>query len=102
MELADCGIEHITAQAFEGLEALEWINFESNPLVTIDSEMLGSVPLDQIKWMWFGCDYMSCFHDLCWIYEKMEIKNLDICIGPRVTKCDNYDKTVIEYLENEC
>ncbi len=102
LKLGSCGIEHITAQAFEGLEALGWINFESNPLVALDAEMFGTIPLDQIKWMWFGCDYMSCFPDLCWIYEKMEIRNLDICIGPRVTKCGNYDGTVIEYLENEC
>ncbi len=100
LELNMCGIQHVDAQAFEGTESLEWLFLKHNPIITMDSNMFGSTPLQEQVMIWFDCESMSCFPDLCWIHEKM--KETEIVKPWCDTRCDNYNITLEQYLDNEC
>ena len=62
------------------------------------SFMFGATPIDNDISIWLGCHSMPCFADLCWINEKMKLPDTTWC-DPR---CNNYDISVKQYLENEC
>ena len=82
----------------DGLESLQNLNLEGNPIISIDEFMFGSAPINNDISIWLGCHSMPCFTDLCWINEKIELPDIAWC-DPR---CNNYDINVRQYLEDEC
>ncbi len=100
LDLSFCGIEHINAEALEGLVELDAFYVQGNPLVIMDEEMFGSTSKSPYFYIYFetDCESISCFPGLCWIHEKFKTSMDSGC----ETSCDNYNITVKQYLENDC
>ena len=100
LEIANCGIEHIEAEALEGLVALDTLHLQGNPLLIMDEAMFGLTSKSPYFYIYFAnqCENMSCFPDLCWINDKFKTSIYSSC----ETSCGNYNVTVKRYLENEC
>ena len=98
LNLVNCGIKHIRPRAFEGLESLVDLCLDDNPIITIDESMFGPTHLENQVTIWLGCGTQPCFSGLCWIYQNNFDTNLEWC----ETRCENPDRSVEEFIENEC
>ncbi len=98
LQLNECGIQHINAQAFEGLTAIIKISLDGNDIINIDINMFGSTPLDNQVELDFGCSSSPCIQDLCWLEKRMSETHLERC----GRQCNNYDRSVEQYLKDEC
>lgn len=96
--LENCGIKMIKAGSFEDLTSLAQLKLQGNPIVSMDETMFGSTPINSQLHIWFGCEFMPCFPGLCWIDEKMKLPDLTWC----EPMCENYDKSVRQYIEHGC
>ncbi len=100
LDLHNCGIENINAEAFEGLMVLDTLDLQGNPLLIMDETMFGSTSKSPYFYIYFAnhCENISCFPDLCWVNDKFKTSIYSSC----ETSCGNLNVTVKQYLENEC
>ncbi len=100
LDLGNCGIQYINSEAFEGLGEYYSlaIYLQDNPLIQIDANMFGITGFEK-QALLFGCDFIPCVQDLCWINEKSAVVRSNC---EREPMCDNFEKSVSNYLEDEC
>ncbi len=105
--LSECGMQHIQARAFEGPPHLVLISLRGNPFLSIDHNMLGNIqnwPSWRSVELMFSAEFFPCIESLCWLKQttergsKIESPYFDLF----VTRCENMDKTVLEFFENDC
>ena len=105
LNLANCGLQRIESLAFEGARDLNHIRLEGNPLFSLDSNMFGQNIINRFDWkayrLNFDPEFVHC-DGLCWmkpwIKDQVIVTNLD----EQPTKCDNLNKTAVQYLEDDC
>ena len=102
--LNDCDIEYIEAQAFEGLPEILALTLEGNPLISLDPDMFGSHVHNKYGGtnIYFDREFFPCSEQICWLYPKVQAEEIAVSFDWRETKCDNIDKTVMQFLENDC
>ncbi len=110
VDLEYCGIQHIEAKAFEGAPELAIISLWHNPILTIDQDFLGKTLYERPDYytvsLDLGPDFFHCSGGTCWLHEATftgnALKINKIGFEWFDTMCDNINKTVMDFLENDC